>query len=282
MGKNTHDHFSTHTHGSPTAWNEVYENLDLSYSEKANTQGKLFELVKIGFLSEIFPKPPAKMLEVGCGTAFVSLYFAKRHYEVCCLDINKSILEAAEKNFNNKRMQGKFIVGDAEKLPFTDNQFDIVTSFGLLEHFENPRTAIYEMVRVLKSGGLLFADIVPNRFSCQTFGNLFNSLAVLGYWLFKGKPASGFTKALRNFNPAYFENSIPSQEYKKIMIDAKLRNIQIRGNRPFPRLTLPKILDHLYTLALKPTVFIWKKFDRWNSIIARTWGAGLWFWGYKK
>lgn len=271
----------THTHGSPSMWNEVYKDLDLSYSETADTQGKLFELVKIDFLDKILPKPPAKMLEVGCGTAFVSLYFAKRGYETYCLDINKSILEVAEKNFKKEGVKGKFSVGDAEKLPFADNQFDIVTSFGLLEHFENPETAIFEMVRVLKSEGLLFADIVPNRFSCQTIGNLFNSLAVLTYWLLKGKPSLGFSKAIRNFRPAYFENSISWQEYKSIMINAKLKQIQVRGNRPFPRLTLPKTLDRIYTQILKPTIFLWKMFDRWNSFIPRTWGAGLWFWGYK-
>ena len=202
---------STHTHGSPESWNEVYEDLDLSYSEKADTQGKLFELVKIGFLNEIFPKPPAKMLEVGCGSAFVSLFFAKRGYETHCLDINKFILKISEKNFKAEGIKGKFIAGNAEKLPFPDNQFDIVTSFGLLEHFENPQTAISEMVRVLKPGGLFFADIVPDRFSCQTIGNVFNSFVVLIYWLLKGKPALGLAKALRNFKPAYFENSFSWQ-----------------------------------------------------------------------
>jgi len=272
---------NNHTHGSHLAWDEVYQNLDLSYSEKANSQGKLFEIVKIGFLKEIFPKPPLKILEVGCGTAFVSLYFAKRGYSASCLDINKSVLNIAEKNFQKEGVKGKFNVGDAEKLPFADNQFDIVTSFGLLEHFENPQIAILEMVRVLKHGGLFFADIVPNRFSCQTMGNLFNAVAVLTYWLFNGKPALGFTKAVRNFRPAYFENSISWQEYKKVMIDAELNQIQVRGNRPFPRLTLPRFLDHIYTRILKTTVFAWKMFDRWNSFIPRTWGAGLWFWGYK-
>lgn len=279
--KNANTIHSTHMHGSPESWNEVYENLDLSYSEKADTQGKLFEIVKIGFLSEIFPKPPAKMLEVGCGSAFVSLFFAKRGYEAYCLDINKFILKVSEKNFKAEGIKGKFIVGNAEKLPFPDNQFDIVTSFGLLEHFENPQTAISEMVRVLKPGGLFFADIVPDRFSCQTIGNLFNSFVVLIYWSLKGKPALGLTKAMRNFEPAYFENSFSWQEYKKMIEKTKLKGIQIRGNRPFPRLTLPKSLDRIYTLMLKPTIFIWKKFDRWDNLISKTWGAGLWFWGGK-
>lgn len=273
---------STHTHGSPDSWNEVYENLDLSYSEKTNTQGKLFELIKIGFLEEIFPKTPAKMLEVGCGTAFVSLYFAKRGYENYCLDINRSILKTAGENFKTEGTKAKFIIGDAQKLPFADNQFDIVTSFGLLEHFENPQTAISEMVRVLKPGGLFFADIVPERFSCQTIGNLFNSLSVIVYWSLKGKPSLGLTKALRNFKPLYFENSISWQEYKKMIEKTNLKGIQVRGNRPFPRLTLPKTIDNVYAQSLKPTIWLWKKFDRWDNHITRIWGAGLWFWGYKE
>jgi len=64
----------THAHGSPDSWKNLYENLDLSYSENSNTQGKLFEMMKISFLKEIFPKSPANMLEIGCGTAFVSCY----------------------------------------------------------------------------------------------------------------------------------------------------------------------------------------------------------------
>lgn len=281
MRQITKNNHSTHTHGSPSSWKEVYQNLDLSYSEKATSQGKLFELVKIGFLSEIFPKSPCKILEVGSGTAFVSLYFAKRGYKTYCLDINKSILKSAESNFKKEGVWGKFVAGDAEKLPFGNNQFDIVLSFGLLEHFDSPKVAISEMVRVLKPKGLFFADIVPNRFSCQTFGNIFNSFAVLGFWLFKGKPVLAVSKAIRNFRPLYFENSISWQNYKKIMLASKLKNVQVRGNRPFPRLTLPKSLDYLYTQTLKLTIFIWKKFDRWDSNLSKIWGAGLWFWGYK-
>lgn len=272
---------STHLHGSPLSWKEVYENLDLSYSEKTNTQGKLFEIIKISFLNEIFPKPPVKILEVGCGTAFVSLYFAKRGYETYCLDINQSIIDVAKKNFSKEEIKGKFFVGNAEKLPFGDNQFDVITSFGLLEHFEDPQIAISEMIRVLKPDGLFFADIVPNRFSCQTIGNLFNAFVVFFYWLLKGNPSLGFSKALRNFKPIYFENSFSWQEYKKILENNKLKSVQVRGNRPVPRLTLSKRIDHFYTQVLILMVFIWKRFDRWNNFLPRIWGAGLWFWGYK-
>lgn len=272
----------SHIHGSAEAWEDVYQNLDLSYSEKADTQGKLFELVKIDFLKSIFPKPPAKILEVGCGTAFVSLYFAKRSYQTTSLDINSFILKATKENFQKENEKGKFVVGDAEKLPFEDNSFDVVTSFGLLEHFEHPEKAIEEMVRVLKPDGLFFADIVPNRFSVQSFGNIFSAFAVFSFLTLKGKPKLGLEKAINNFKPHYFENSIPWQDYKKIIKIAGLKNVQVRGNRPFPRLTLPKSLDKIYATVLKLTIPLWKAFDRWNNPIPRVWGAGLWFWGQKK
>lgn len=278
MKNNNHD---LHHQGSPKVWNKIFANLDLTYSEDANTQGKLFEHVKIDFLKEVFPPPPTKMLEVGCGTAFVSLYFAKRGYSTTCLDANQSILKVAKENFKKERVKGKFIVGDAEKLPFKNNQFNIVTSFGLLEHFVDPSGAIAEMVRILKPGGIFFADIVPKRFSCQTLGNIINSITTFIFWAIKGKPTLGLEKAKRNFQPLYFENSISCKEYKKIITKSGLKNTEVRGNRPFPRLSLPPSLDKIYAQFLKPATPLWKVFDRWDNIIPRIWGAGLWFWGYK-
>lgn len=269
---------SDHIHQT---WDEVYRNLDLSYSEKPETQGKLFELIKLEFLQQIFPNPPAKTLEVGCGTAFDSLYLAKRGYQVTCLDINENILKVAEENFKKEGEKGEFVAGDAEKLPFPTGHFDIIMSFGLLEHFENPEKAISEMVRVLKPEGVFFADIVPDRFSVQSFGNLFNALASFLYWLVHRKPKEGIKKASRNFRPLYTENSISWQDYKKMIKKVGVKNVQVRGNRPFPRLTLPRTLDYLYAQILRPTIPLWKAFDKWNNPIPKVWGAGLWFWGEK-
>lgn len=287
------DRNKLYLHGSPQVWDELFANRDLSYSEKADTQGKLFELVKIHFLerllsinvraatSEVAPRT-VKTLEVGCGTAFVSLFFAKRGYEVSCLDTSKQILRIAEENFEKEKAQGKFVVGDAEKLPFEDNSFDIVMSFGLLEHFADPKSAISEMVRVLKPGGLFFADIVPARFSVQSLGNIFNALVVFGYWGNKGDWRKGWKKAQANFKPEYYENSLSWQKYKGMMEKAGLEDVQVRGNRPWPRLTLPYSIDHtLYTPILKLSLPLWKLFDNSCGDFSLFWGAGWWFWGVK-
>ena len=49
-----------------------------------------------------------------------------------------------------------FFTGSAEELPFSDNDFDAIWSITVLEHIPNPESALNEMRRVLKPGGMLF------------------------------------------------------------------------------------------------------------------------------
>jgi SAM-dependent methyltransferase len=51
--------------------------------------------------------------------------------------------------------QSPDIVGDAHNLPMGNNSFDVVVCSEVLEHIINPTQAVFEMHRVLKSGGIL-------------------------------------------------------------------------------------------------------------------------------
>jgi ubiquinone/menaquinone biosynthesis C-methylase UbiE len=57
------------------------------------------------------------------------------------------------------------VLGDARQLPFPDASFDLVLSGGLLEHFRDPAPVLGEMARILRPGGLFYADIVPRKVS---------------------------------------------------------------------------------------------------------------------
>lgn len=269
-----------HLHGSPEVWDEVWRGADKDYSEDLITQNQVFEHVKIEALKRIFPQR-FSMLEVGCGTAYVSLYFAKRGNNITCVDINKVALDIAKSNFKKQKASGKFVLASAESLPFADNHFDVVSSFGLMEHFEDPRLAFTEMARVLKPGGVLFADIVPNRFSVQTFGNIFNLFASFCMGLLRGKPREGWQKGIRNVRPLYFESNMGCREYKKIIESVGIKKMTVRGNRPVPRLTLPLPLDKIYAKLIILLIPLWRMFDGYGGALSRFWGAGLWFWGTK-
>lgn len=61
-------------------------------------------------------------------------------------------LKAQEYGYPAKWLR-RFCVGFGEDLPFGDNRFDCVSSYQTLEHVENPRKCLSEMVRVTKPGG---------------------------------------------------------------------------------------------------------------------------------
>jgi len=55
------------------------------------------------------------------------------------------------------------VKGDCRDLPFKDNQFDVVLSQGLIEHFKRPKKIILEHIRTCKPGVVLIS--VPFRYS---------------------------------------------------------------------------------------------------------------------
>ncbi|MCB1144936.1 MAG: class I SAM-dependent methyltransferase [Leptospiraceae bacterium] len=87
-----------------------------------------------------------KILDIGCGTG-VWLTHLNRVAEAEGLDISEEAVE-----FSAKRGL-KITLGSAEKIPFDNNTFDIITAIGVIEHIEDDKIVIQEINRVLKPGG---------------------------------------------------------------------------------------------------------------------------------
>ncbi|SLM33146.1 hypothetical protein MTBBW1_900013 [Desulfamplus magnetovallimortis] len=104
----------------------------------------------ISFLKDSLGK---EFLEVGCGMGTDTVVFAKHGFNVKGVDITEAHLALAEQLFALFDMQGEFIHGNAEKLPFDDNSFGAVYSFGVLHHTLNTDRAIKEIYRVLMPEG---------------------------------------------------------------------------------------------------------------------------------
>jgi demethylmenaquinone methyltransferase/2-methoxy-6-polyprenyl-1,4-benzoquinol methylase len=103
-------------------------------------------------------RPGERVLDVAGGTADLSLAFAKRvgpTGEVWLTDINNAMLTRGRDRLLDEGVLGPVAQCDAEKLPFPDNHFDIVTvAFGL-RNMTHKDQAIAEMRRVLRPGGRL-------------------------------------------------------------------------------------------------------------------------------
>ena len=99
--------------------------------------------------SIIAPKPGMKILDIAAGTGSSSRPLVDKGAEVTALDFSRGMIEQGRKQ--NKNIN--FVQGDALKLPFEDNSFDVTTiSFGL-RNTSNTEKALKEALRVTKDGG---------------------------------------------------------------------------------------------------------------------------------
>lgn len=107
-------------------------------------------------VNEIQKFQSGKILDVGCGNGNLFKFLPEKKYELVGLDFSEIMIKEAE---NNCFQKASFFVGDAEKLPFEDDLFDIIVCNASFHHYVNPNTVLMEMNRVLKYGGkILIGD----------------------------------------------------------------------------------------------------------------------------
>tara|TARA_B110000483_G_scaffold154975_1_gene184127 strand:+ start:222 stop:896 length:675 start_codon:yes stop_codon:yes gene_type:complete len=97
----------------------------------------------------------SKLLEIGAGTGQNTGFLIDMSYEVCATDISLEFLEVMNKKFHgciNFYTQ----YADMEKLPFTEESFDVICSAGSLSYGDN-EIVMNEIYRVLKPGGMFIA-----------------------------------------------------------------------------------------------------------------------------
>lgn len=97
----------------------------------------------------ISPKAGMKILDIAAGTGSSSKPLVDKGADVIALDFSEGMLAAGRKRHKNI----KFQQGDALKLPFDENTFDVTTiSFGL-RNTSDTTAALKEALRVTKKSG---------------------------------------------------------------------------------------------------------------------------------
>lgn len=98
------------------------------------------------------------VLDVGCGTGHwgraLSVYLPD-DAKIIGVDREPDWVSLAQEFSKDQRDRFDYKVSTAEKLPFPDNSFDLVTCQTLLLHVDQAKTVLREMARVLKPNGLL-------------------------------------------------------------------------------------------------------------------------------
>ena len=132
---------------------------------------------------DMIEKPTKNVLEVGCGfgSNIKLLKDKRKDVEVFTLDNSQVAIDKIKESIPNSYL------GDCRETPFETDQFDLVYSAGLMEHFRDELPFVNEMKRIVSKSGYL-VTFVPAKFSLWQLYQL----------LHFGKWQHGYEKAYTN------------------------------------------------------------------------------------
>lgn len=110
-------------------------------------------LMELGAMLGLMPEG-GRLLDMGCGTGWTSVLFAKRGYDVVGTDLVPEAIEAGRELKAKEALANlDFVVGDYESLTFLE-EFDVVVFFDCLHHAVDEASALQSAWRALKPGGI--------------------------------------------------------------------------------------------------------------------------------
>jgi len=190
-------------------WSVHYE--DTVGQEVERYSGMKYDEFRQRLMKAIDAGEGDRALDVGTGTGLIAIEVAKRTGEkVVAIDLTPEMLEIAKSNIQKAHLTDKIELNccPAEKLPFANTSFDLVTSALAIHHMQVPQV-LSEMVRVLKKGGrLVIADLGANPFWRTPLGRAYINIVVFLY-----RCINPFS-AKRRAEAAAFKNVYTTEEWE--------------------------------------------------------------------
>lgn len=100
-----------------------------------------------------------RLLDLGCGTGFIINLAKDLFKEIHGVDITQAMLDRVDVSSGNIILHNR----QCEELPFDAGTFDAVTAYSFLDHLADYSVVLAEAYRVLRPGGKLYADLLPNK-----------------------------------------------------------------------------------------------------------------------
>lgn len=102
-----------------------------------------------------------RILDAGCGNGRHVVFFAEQGFDVYGIDISEEAIEIANAWLAKKGLTAHLKVGDIKKLLFDEEYFDVVISYGVLDHipFSEAKKAVQEIRRALVNGGYFYVTL---------------------------------------------------------------------------------------------------------------------------
>ncbi len=123
-----------------------------------------------------------KVLEVGVGSGTDFIQWVRAGAKAYGVDLTEEAVEHVKKRLEVYGLSAEEVrVADVENLPYSDNTFDLVYSWGVIHYAPNTLKALEEIIRVTRAGGKI-KIMIYNRRSLWAF------YKYLRFGLLRGKP----------------------------------------------------------------------------------------------
>jgi SAM-dependent methyltransferase len=153
------------------------------------------------------------VLEIGVGLGTDHVRFARAGARLTGVDLTEKGIELVRRRLDLEGLASDLRVGDAERLPFDDDSFDVVYSWGVLHHTPDTRGAVREAVRVARPGGRIRMMLYAR-----------HSWVSYGLWLRNGPLSGRPLRSLRDVLHHHME-SVGTQGFTKREIRRMFRGV---------------------------------------------------------
>jgi ubiquinone/menaquinone biosynthesis C-methylase UbiE len=160
-----------------------------------------------------------KVLEIGCGAGTDFLQFVRAGAIAEAIDLSTHSVALTKKRLAVYGLNANVQEADAEHLPFPDDSFDLVYSWGVLHHTPDTVNAIKEVYRVLKPGGQI-RIMLYNRYSW------IGLKMYLRHGLLSGKPFLSLKKIIADHEESQGTKAYTGKEVKALFASFSELKIQ--------------------------------------------------------
>ncbi len=161
-------------HVNPEWWRQIFNATYLKTDGDVVDDQQVTAKEVDAFCAILKLQPDQRILDVCCGQGPDVLELARRGFSnVEGLDRSHYLIQRARAQARKESLAVKFKEGDARKLPYPNDTFDVVTilgnSFGYFETVEDDMRVLKEIFRVLKPWGTLLIDVADGEYLRRKF-----------------------------------------------------------------------------------------------------------------
>ncbi len=179
-----------------------------------------------------------KILDYGCGDGFfANLIFNEAEIDYG-LDVGSSRINEAKKIKCYKDL----LVYDGQKIPLKDQEVNTVISNSVLEHIPDINSAVKEIERVLKPGGMFFTTVMTANWGKSLWGNQF--------W-------SGYEQMMKNKQEHHSLLSI--SDWEKVFLDS---GFKLHNKITYLPPNIAQAMDRAHYLSIG-SLFSYKLIGKW-------------------